>query len=132
MLFFHSNINIRFVETGDFPWTNYITAEALYTTKRLELINRRELAEKAWNENAKTFVIYVTSLLVKSTYPGRKVWIGLLLADDAPTKVALEYSDYTDVFSLYVAIGVLEHIDINNQAIKLEADDNRFIILSIV
>ena len=55
-----SNANIQFAEK-ELTWRSYTTAEALPTTKRVELINKNKFAEAALDEESDTFVIHVAS-----------------------------------------------------------------------
>lgn len=68
-LFSLHNVNIRFTKISHLTLKSYIATEALSTTKRVELINNKEFAETALDNNAKIFVIYITILLVFSIYP---------------------------------------------------------------
>ena len=51
-----SNANVQFVEK-ELTWRSYITAEALPSTKRVELIDKKEFAKAALDENSETFVV---------------------------------------------------------------------------
>ena len=67
-----SNANVQFVEK-ELTWRSYTTAKALLTTKRVELIDRKEFAKAALDENFETFVIHVASLkLVSGIHLDRK------------------------------------------------------------
>ena len=55
-----SNADVQFVEK-ELIWRSYTTAEALPTTKRVELINKKEFAKAALDEKSETFVIYVVA-----------------------------------------------------------------------
>ncbi len=57
-----SNVNVEFAELGKLTWRTYIVAEALPTTSRVELINKREFAKAALDENSETFVVHVSAL----------------------------------------------------------------------
>lgn len=72
------------------------------------------------NENANTFVIYVTALSfsIMQIYSFYQVQIGLLLADKAPIKVLPKYLDYADIFLLQLAIKLLENTGMNKYTIK--------------
>ena len=59
----------------------------------------------------------VTKMVV---HPFREAQIGLLKADEAPTNIPAEYSDYVDVFSPELAAELPEHTGMNDHAIKLE------------
>ena len=49
-----------------------------------------------------------------------KAQVGALLFDEAPTKVSVKYSDYSNVFSAENAVELPENTGINEYAIKLE------------
>lgn len=61
--FTFSDANIRFVEK-ELEWRRYLTAEALPTTQRVELIDKSEIAFATLDENADTLVIYIAILSV--------------------------------------------------------------------
>ena len=44
-----------------------MTIEALFTTKKMELIDKKEFAVIVLDENVKTFMVHVVILLVAST-----------------------------------------------------------------
>ena len=56
-----SNANIQFREK-ELTWRFYITAEALPTTKQVELINKKEFAKTVLDEGFETFVVHVAAL----------------------------------------------------------------------
>lgn len=65
------NTNMQFVEKK-FKWRSYITAKVLSTTKRVELINKREFAIAALDKNIEIFMIYIATLsatLVMQIHP---------------------------------------------------------------
>ena len=66
-----SNANVQFVEK-ELTWRSYTTAEALPTTKRVELINKKEFAKAALDEKSKTFIVYMASL---NLAPQESTWI---------------------------------------------------------
>lgn len=67
-----SNVDIWFAETNDFIWSKYSTTEGLPTTKRVEVIDKKEFTKTVLDENAKIFVVYVTALLALLIYPNQK------------------------------------------------------------
>ena len=113
-----SNADVQFVEK-ELTWRSYTTAEALPSTKRVELIEKKEFAKAALDENSETFVIYVASLsLVPGIHPDRETQIALL-----PTKgvkISDKYSDFTDVFSEDKTLVLTERTEFNELAIDLE------------
>ena len=54
-----------------------------------------------------------------NVYPSQRPQISGLIAEEAPTKVPAEYSNFADVFSLDLVSELPEHTRINNHAIKL-------------
>lgn len=55
------NANIAVIEK-EFTWKSYTTADVLLTTRRVELINKKEFTKAALDKNSETFVIYIVSL----------------------------------------------------------------------
>ena len=91
-----SNVDIQFVEK-ELTWRSYTTAEALSTTKRVELINKKEFAKAALDDKSETFVVYVASFnLVPGIHPDREAQIAFLLIEEV--KIPDKYSDFTNVF----------------------------------
>ena len=113
-----SNANIRFVEK-ELIWRFYTTAKALPTTKRVELINKKEFAKVALDRNSETFVIYIVSLnLVPGIHLDREAQIASLLTKEV--KISDKYSDFTDVFSEEKTLVLPERTKLNEYAINLE------------
>ena len=65
-----SNADVQFIEK-ELTWRAYTTAKALLTTKRVELIDKKEFAKVALDENFETFVVYVASLDLR-IYPDKE------------------------------------------------------------
>ena len=113
-----SNANVQFVEKK-LTWRSYTIAEALPTTKWAKLINKKEFAKVALDENSETFVVHVASLsLVPGIHPDREAQIAFLLIEEV--KIPNKYSDFTDVFSEEKALVLPEHTKFNEYAIDLE------------
>ena len=76
------------------------------------------------NINSKTFVVHVAIWEQKEmpVYSKRQVQVGALLFNEASTKVPVEYSDYSNVFSNENAAKFLVNTKINEHTIKLEED----------
>ena len=111
-----SNADVQFVEK-ELTWGSYTTAEALPTTKRVEIIYKKEFAKAALDENSETFVVYVASLDLK-IHLDREAQIASLLTEEV--KIPDEYSDFTDVFSEKKALVLSERTKLNEHAINLE------------
>ena len=110
-------------------WKTYTTEAALPTTKRVELVGKKEFAAVAFDSETETFIVYVASLssdvspsssqLKLDVYPSRRPQVSGLIAEEALTKVLAEYLDFADVFFPDLASELLEHNGINIHIIKL-------------
>ena len=105
-------------------WRTYTTEEALPTTRRVELVGKKEFAAAVLNPEHETYVVHVASLsstplVALDVHHSRRPQISGLIAEEAPTKVPTEYSDFADVFSLDLASELPEHTGINDHAIEL-------------
>ena len=118
-----SNANIQFA-AKKLTWRSYTAAKALPTTKRIELIDKKEFAKAALDEESETFVVHVAALEATlagmAIYPSRAAQILALIQDKALTKVPLKYADYADVFSFDLAMELSENTGINEYAIELQ------------
>ena len=113
------NADIRFAER-ELVWRTYSAAEALPTTRRVEIIDK-EFATAALNEDDETFVVHMAALSVGSTvHPSRQAQIASL--DVEEVTIPAEYLDYTDVFSPDSAAELPEHTGINDHPIDLIDD----------
>ena len=113
-----SNADVQFIEK-ELTWRSYTTAEALLTTKRLELINKKEFAKMALDEKFETFVVHVESLnLTPGIHPDKVAQIAFLLAKKV--RIPDEYSDFADVFLEDKVLVLPERIKLNEHAIDLE------------
>ncbi len=57
-----SNTDVKFAELEKLIWRSYIVAEALPITSRVELIDKKEFAKAALDENSETFVVHVAAI----------------------------------------------------------------------
>ena len=114
-----SNADIKFAQK-ELTWRSYTTAEALPTTKRVEIIDRKEFAKAALDEHVEAFVVHVTSLSLNSMsiHPAREAQIASLVAEEV--KIPTEYSDFSDVFSEEKASILPEATELNQHAIELQ------------
>ena len=113
-----SNADVQFVEK-ELTWRTYITAKALPTTKRVELINKKEFAKAALDENSETFVVHMASFnLTSGIYPDRAAQIASLLAEEV--RILDQYSNFADVFSEAKALVLPECTKLNEHAINLK------------
>ena len=112
-----SNTNIKFAQK-ELTWRSYTTAEALPTTKRVEIIDRKEFAKAALDEHVEAFVVHVTSLSTMAIHPAREAQIASLVAEEV--QIPSEYSDFSDVFSEEKASILPEATELNQHAIELQ------------
>ncbi len=115
-----SNADIQF-GAEKLTWRSYITAEALPTARRVELIGKHKFAKAALDENSETFVVHVVALEAPSpaVNPSRAALIAAMQQEKAPTEIHPEYSDYSDIFSFDLGIELPENTGINKNAIEL-------------
>ncbi len=72
-----SNANFQF-SAEKLIWRTYTAAEALPTTSRVELIDKREFARAALDQNSEIFVVHVSVLEATTIYPSRAAQIAAL------------------------------------------------------
>ena len=115
-----SNVDIWFAER-ELVWRTYSATEALPTSQRVEIIDKKEFATAALNEEEETFVLYMAALSVDSNvHPSWQAQIALL--DVKKVTITSEYTDYTDLFSPDSAAELPKHIGINDHPINLIDD----------
>ena len=93
-----SNVEVEF-SGKKLIWRLYTSAKALPTTRRVELIDKKEIAKTALEENIDAFVAHVTSLSLRSKisiHLTREAQIALLLTEEVT--IPAEYLYYTDIF----------------------------------
>ena len=110
-------------------WKTYTAEEALLTTRRVELVGKKEFADAALDPESETFVVHVASLssnaspssspLKLDVHPSCRSQVSGLIAKEAPTKVPVEYSDFADIFSPDLTSELPEHTGINDHNIEL-------------
>ena len=117
-----SKAKIRFAER-ELVWKTYAAAEALPTTRRVEIIDKREFAAAALNADDETFVVYVVALAKPTTMPiYSSCHTRVAALTNEETEIPDEYSDFSDVFSLDSAAELPEHTGINDHLINLLDD----------
>ena len=115
-----SNANIEFTGLEKFTWGSYTTIEALPTTNRVELIDKKEFTKAASKEKSETFVVHVATLEAEaSIHSSRTAQIATLQWDKSPTEIPVKYSDYADIFSLDLAMKLPENTGMNEHVIEL-------------
>ena len=127
-MFFHtlSGANVDFLG-WKLRWKTHTTKEALPTTRRVELVGKKEFAPVALDPENETFVVHVASLssdLSPSSFPlnvqpFHRPQISGLIIEEVSTKISAKYSDFADVFSPDLASELPKHIGMNDHAKKL-------------
>ena len=70
-----SSVDIRFAER-ELVWRTYSAAEALPTTRRVEIIDKKEFAVAALNKDDETFVMHTAAISTDSNiHPSRRAQI---------------------------------------------------------
>ena len=103
----------------------YTTEKVLPTTKRVQLVGKKEFAAAALNPEHETYVVHVASirstpLASLNVHPSREPQIFGLIAEKTPKKIPAEYSDFADIFFLDLATKLPEHTEIITYAIDFE------------
>ena len=91
------------------------------TTRKIELINKKDFIKQTLDENIPVFIVHVSSLsrgLKMTIYPAKKAQIVLLLAKKVTIQV--KYSDFANVFSEKLANIFPEQTGANKHTIELE------------
>ena len=79
-----------------------LTEEGLPTTRRVELVGKKEFVAAALNPEHETYIVHVGSVSSIASpsssplnvHPSRRPQIAGLIAEEAPTKVSDEYIDF--------------------------------------
>ena len=114
-----SRADIRFAEQK-LVWRTYTAAETLPTTRRVEIIDKREFVATALNADNEIFMVYVAALAEPMTMPiyySHQAQVATLTSKE--TGILVEYSDFSNVISSDSAAELLEHIGINDHPINL-------------
>ena len=92
-------------------------------------MGKKEFTTAVFNPKSETFVVYIALLsfnallnfspLKLNVYTSRRPQISGLIAEETPTKVPAEYSNFTDVFSQDLVSEHLEYKKINDYVLKL-------------
>lgn len=111
-----SKVKVEFAGR-QFTWKAYITAKALPTTQRVQIISLKEFAKVALDLEQEAFVVYVATLF---QHLEQRVQIAALIADKAPVIVWAKYSEFKNVFFKKSAALLPKHPKINIYVINLK------------
>ena len=114
-----SRVDIQFAE-GELTWRFYTIKKALLATSRVKLINKKEFAKIALDDNIKVFVVQFSFLSLKSIYLDGAAQIVSLVTE----KVIIlnNYSDFANVSWEKQALVLSEQTKFNQHGIKLQDD----------
>ena len=112
-----SNTNIKFAQKK-LIWRFYTTTEALPTTKRVEIIDRKKFAKAVLDKHVEAFVVHVTSLSTMAIHPAREAQIASLVAKEV--QILSKYLDFSDIFLEKKTLILLEATELNQHAIELQ------------
>ena len=120
-----SGANVNFLKK-ELWWRSYTIKEAFPTTKWVELVGKKEFAAAALDPGHEIFVVHIASFESPSQEGNVHLFcraqIAALVANETPTSIPTEYSDFADVFSPELASELPEHTGINDHAIELVDD----------
>lgn len=128
MLFFFLNgANVDFLD-WEFRWRTYITQKAFLTIRHVELVEKKKFTAVALDPKYKIFIIYISSVHVISLnstlfdvdiYSFCRPQIVSLIANKAHIKVFAKYTNFTNIFFLYLAFVLSKYTEINDYTIEL-------------
>ena len=104
-------------------WRTYTAAEALLTTRSVEIIDKREFAAVVLNADDKIFMLHVAALAkptIIPIYSSCQAQVAALTSEE--TGIPVEYSDFFNAFSSDSAAELLEYTRINDHPINLLDD----------
>ena len=126
-----SSANVNFLG-WELRWRTYTTKETFLTTRRVELIGKKEFVAAAFDPESETFIVYIALLrsnmspnfspLKLDVYSFHKPQVSSLITKEALIKILVEYSDFADKFFPDLASKCPKYIGINNHAIELVND----------
>ena len=119
-----SKADIWFAEQ-ELVWRTYMAAEASSTTRKIEIIDKREFAAAVLNADNEIFVMYVAALAESTIIPihsSCQAQVTVLTSEK--TGIPAEYSDFSNVFSSDSAVELPEHTKINDHPIN-QLDDKQ-------
>ena len=95
-----SNADMQFTEK-ELIWRLYTVAEALPTTKQVEIIDKKEFTKAALDKNIEAFVVHVTSLILTLMliHLAREAQIALLVIEDVQIP---ELNKHVEAFVVHV------------------------------
>ena len=92
----------------------------MFTTKKTEIIDKKEFGKTLLDENIEVFLVYMKSfnLSLMSIYLTKKAQIALLITKKV--KILVKYSDFLNIFLEEKTLILPEIINLNQHAIKFQ------------
>lgn len=104
----------------------YITVKALFTSKRVELIKKKEFIAITFNPDNKIFIVHIIFLISLALglkfYPFYKAQIVFLKVDKSFISALSNYTSFMDFFSKNLAAKLPEHTKIKDYTIDIVKD----------
>lgn len=93
------------------------------TTQTVEIVDKKEFAATALNEDDETFVVHIATTSVKTASNVYLSWQAQIMSLKVKEiTIFLEYTDYTNIFSSDSATELSKHTGIKNHPINLVDD----------
>lgn len=127
MLFFAlGNVEVVF-NNRKLRWRLYTTTKVFFTTMQIELIEKKEIAIANLDLEDEIFVFNITSFAISDEiHLFCKTQITPLKIDETPSTVSWENFNFVDGFSLKLIVELPDHKKINNYALDLVNNKQRF------
>ena len=124
MLFLNFSKSDMWFAERDLVWRTYTAAKTLSTTRKVEIINKREFAAEVPNADDEIFVVHVAALAKLTTMPINSSYQAqAAMLTSEKTGILTEYFDFSNIFSSDSAAELPEHTGINDHSIDLQ--DNK-------
>ena len=119
-----NNADVDF-QIRNLQWKSYITRDIFLTTKRVELIRKKEFVVATLDPEHEAFIVHVAALSIDlgdEVQPSNRAQVAYLKVDKTSTKVPSKFVDFADVFSPKMAAELPKDTGINDRAIELIDD----------
>ena len=94
-----SKVKVDFINI-ELIWKAYTITEALFITKKVQIIGLKEFAKVALDLKQEAFVVQIITLFKPiKMHPKREVQIATLIANEVFITILAEYSNFENVFS---------------------------------
>ena len=97
-----------------------MAADALQTTERVKIIDKREFAAEVPNADNKTFIVHIAALakqIIIPIYSSCQAQITSLMSEE--TRISIKYSDFSNIFLSDSVAELPEYNRISDHSINL-------------